>query len=103
MAGPHKAYCTNRKILIQKRNMSSSGIADCVSEYGSITPEHDQNSKAWLYEIHQSRIGPTLWQRPDLYVENSAIFKTDKVTTPLLIMCNKLDGIVPYPQGVEFF
>jgi dienelactone hydrolase len=81
--------------------MSSSGISDAVSDYDSVTASGD--SKQYFYEMHQSRIGPTLWQRPDLYLENSPIFQADKVTTPLLMMNNKDDPIVAFAQGVEFF
>lgn len=83
--------------------MSSSGYADFVSDYDSLTPEGERASKQWFYEIHQSRVGPTLWQRPDLYIENSPIFRANKVTTPILMMNNKADGIVPFAQGVEWF
>jgi dipeptidyl aminopeptidase/acylaminoacyl peptidase len=48
-------------------------------------------------------MGGTLWQKPISYIENSPIFKADKVTTPLLIMHNPKDGLVPFSQGMEFF
>ncbi len=35
--------------------------------------------------------------------KNSPLFGADKVTTPLLIMHNKLDGPVPWHNGVEYF
>lgn len=57
------------------------------------------------YEHGQSRIGKTLWDKGglDLYLENSPLFKADKVTTPLLIMHNDNDGAVPWYQGIEYF
>ena len=57
------------------------------------------------YEHGQSRIGATLWSKGglDLYIENSPLFKADKVTTPLLIMHNDNDGAVPWYQGIEYF
>src|SRR6185295_10897793 len=60
-------------------------------------------SRQQAYEASQNRIGVTLWQRPDLYIENSPILKADRVTTPLLILHNKLDASVPWSQGVELF
>ncbi len=56
-----------------------------------------------LYEMGQQRLGSTLWERPDLYFENSCVFKIDQVTTPILIMHNKGDELVPWMQSVELF
>ncbi len=47
--------------------------------------------------------GATLWNMPNLYLENSPIFKLDRVTTPILTMNNPKDPLVPYTQGIEFF
>ncbi len=55
------------------------------------------------YEQGQSRIGQTLQQAPQLYLENSAIFQIEKVHTPLLLMANDADDAVPWYQGIEFF
>ncbi len=55
------------------------------------------------YEHGQSRIGKTLQEAPELYLENSAIFKIEKVHTPLLLMANDADDAVPWYQGIEFF
>ena len=55
------------------------------------------------YEHTQSRLGGTLWDSKELYLENSPIFNLDKVNTPVLIMHNDNDGHVPWYQGIEFF
>jgi dipeptidyl aminopeptidase/acylaminoacyl peptidase len=81
--------------------VSMSGMTDFVSAYGSIIG--DGTSRQRQYELYRDRIGATLWQRPDLYIENSPVFKADKVTTPVLLMANHKDDDVPYEQGVEFF
>ncbi|PSL45688.1 dipeptidyl aminopeptidase/acylaminoacyl peptidase [Chitinophaga niastensis] len=81
--------------------MSASGIADCISGYGSLSKEG--GSLQYFYEVDQTRIGATLWGKPSLYIKNSPIFFADKVTTPLLLMNNKEDAVVPFAQGVEFF
>lgn len=82
--------------------MSSSGVSDSVSDYDALDRDNGA-SKQYFYEVYQSRIGQTLWQRPDLFIENSPLFQADKVNTPLLLMNNKEDPIVPFTQGVEFF
>jgi dienelactone hydrolase len=81
--------------------MSSSGMADFVSAYGSIIG--NGTSRQRQYELYRDRIGATLWQRPTLYMENSPVLRADKVTTPLLMMANKEDNDVPFQQGIEFF
>ncbi|MHA4811733.1 alpha/beta hydrolase family protein [Flavitalea flava] len=81
-----------------------AGPSDFISDYNGINglngigPCHQS-----LYEVGQSRIGGTLWQKPDLFIENSPIFNADQVTTPLLIVHNKNDKSVPWSQGVEMF
>jgi dipeptidyl aminopeptidase/acylaminoacyl peptidase len=81
--------------------MASSGMSDFISAYGSVIG--NGTSRQRQYELYRDRIGATLWERPDLYIENSPVLKADKVTTPLLMMNNKADSDVPFPQGVEMF
>ncbi len=56
-----------------------------------------------FFEHGQGRIGATLWERPDLYIENSAVFNANKVNTPILIMHNPEDGVVPFDQGMKWY
>ncbi|HEY4112300.1 S9 family peptidase [Puia sp.] len=77
-------------------------VANMTSAYGGIRWETGI-SRQFQYERSQSRIGYTLWQRPDLYLKNSPLFRADKVTTPLLMMHNDADGAVPWYQGIEYF
>lgn len=60
-------------------------------------------SRQFKYEKTQSRLGATLQAAPQLYLENSPVFLADRITTPLLILHNDHDDIVPWPQAVEFF
>ena len=77
-------------------------VANMTSAYGGIR-WGTGISRQFQYEKSQSRLGATLWQRPDLYLKNSPLFRADKVTTPLLMMHNDADGAVPWYQGIEFF
>lgn len=81
--------------------MSSCGMVDFIHGYGSVLG--NGRSKQFFFEIHQSRIGYTLWDRPDLYIKSSPIFYAHNVTTPILLMSNKLDGSVGFDQGLSFF
>lgn len=79
---------------------SASGMSDLISWYGAAPPSGNTKLSA---EKEQGRMGSTPWQIPLLYISNSPIFKVDKVTTPLLMVSNKEDAVVPFAQGVELF
>lgn len=55
------------------------------------------------YEMGQSRLGGSIWEKPLRYLENSPLFFADKINTPLAIMHNDKDGAVPWYQGIEMF
>lgn len=93
--------------LVTKTNMfkaawAGAPVSNMTSAYGGIRWGTGMN-RQFQYEKSQSRIGATLWQRPDLYLKNSPLFAADKVTTPLVMMHNDADGAVPWYQGIEFF
>ena len=73
-----------------------------TSAYGGIRWGPGMN-RQFQYEKTQSRIGATLWEKPNLYIENSPLFHLPKVTTPLVIMANDADDAVPWYQGIEMF
>lgn len=77
-------------------------VANMTSAYGGIRWGTGLN-RQFQYEKTQSRIGATLWEKPNLYLENSALFALPKVTTPLVIMANDADDAVPWYQGIEMF
>ena len=82
--------------------MAGAPVANMTSAYGGIRWESGM-SRMFQYERSQSRIGGTLWEKRDLFIENSPLFFADRVTTPLLIMSNDNDGAVPWYQGIELF
>lgn len=81
---------------------SGAPVPNMVSAYGGIR-WWTGLSRMFQYEHTQSRIGGTLWEYRDRYIENSPIFFLDKINTPILIMHNDADGHVPWYQGIEFF
>ena len=93
--------------LVTRTNMFAAAgagapVANMTSAYGGIRWGTGLN-RQFQYERTQSRIGATLWERPDLYIKNSPLFTANKVNTPLLIMHNDEDGAVPWYQGIEYF
>ena len=70
--------------------MSAYGISNLVSGYGLLIGS-DGSDDVDYYERRQGRIGGTLWDFPERYVENSPIFFLDQVETPLLLVHGTLD------------
>ncbi len=85
-----------------KAAWAGAPVANMTSAYGGIRWESGVN-RQFQYEKSQSRIGATLWEKPELYIENSPLFHLPKVKTPLVIMSNDADGAVPWYQGIELF
>ncbi|MCB0736778.1 MAG: S9 family peptidase [Bacteroidetes bacterium] len=83
-------------------SMAGAPVSNMTSAYGGIRWGSGIN-RAFQYERAQSRIGGTLWEMPQYYLENSPVFMADRVNTPLLIMHNDNDGAVPWYQGIEYF
>ncbi len=93
--------------LITRTNLYAAAwagapVANMTSAYGGIRWGSGLN-RQFQYEKSQSRIGATLWERQDLYIENSPLFHLPKVKTPLVIMHNDKDDAVPWYQGIELF
>lgn len=85
-----------------KAAWAGAPVANMTSAYGGIRWESGAN-RQFQYEKTQSRIGATLWEKPELYIENSPLFHLPKVKTPMVIMHNDADGAVPWYQGIELF
>lgn len=60
-------------------------------------------ARQFQYEKSQSRIGGSLWEFPERYIENSPVFFADKINTPLLIQFGDKDEAVPWYQGIELY
>ena len=93
--------------LVTQTNMfraaeAGAPVSNMTSAYGGIRWESG-NSRQSQYERGQTRIGGTLWEKFDKYVDNSPLFQVPKIQTPLLIMHNDDDGAVPWQQGIEFY
>jgi dipeptidyl aminopeptidase/acylaminoacyl peptidase len=82
--------------------MAGAPVSNMFSAYGGIRWGSGMN-RQFQYERTQSRIGKTIWEAPELYIENSPLFHLPNVNTPLLIMHNDEDGAVPWYQGIELY
>lgn len=79
---------------------SASGISDLIEMYGSLA--RAPYPTYWA-EHGQGRMGIPPWEGRNLYISNSPIFEVKRETTPLLLMHNKNDELVPFSQSAEFF
>ncbi len=99
--GYQTAYLITQTNLY-KAAWAGAPVSNMFSAYGGIRWESGYN-RQMQYEKQQSRIGSTIWEKPQLYIENSPLFHLPKVKTPLVIMSNDADGAVPWYQGIELF
>ncbi|MFB3854156.1 MAG: prolyl oligopeptidase family serine peptidase [Vicinamibacterales bacterium] len=54
-------------------------------------------------ERSQDRIGGTLWEYPERYLEHSAVLRADRIKTPLLCITGDQDPNVPASQSREIY
>lgn len=101
--GYQTAYLITRTNLFRAAG-AGAPVSNMTSAYGGIR-WGSGIARLKQYEHGQSRIGKSLWDEGGLplYLENSPLFRADKVQTPLLIMHNDADGAVPWYQGIEYF
>jgi len=82
--------------------IAGAPVSNMTSAYSGIRHQSGL-ARQFQYEVSQSRIGATLWERRDLYIENSPVFYADRVETPLLLMHGDADGAVPWEQSIELY
>lgn len=84
-----------------KAAINVSGKVNMVSFYTDSERLGVRNTHA--PEKSQDRIGGTLWEYPERYLEHSAIFRLDRVKTPLLTISGDQDPNVPANQSRELY
>ncbi len=93
--------------VITQTNIFSAAVAgapvsNMTSAYSGIRWESGL-ARQMQYEKEQSRIGGSLWEYPERFIENSPVFFADRIQTPLLIQFGDEDGAVPWYQGIELY
>lgn len=84
-----------------KAAVNISGKVDMVSFYTDSERLGVRNTHA--PEKSQDRIGGTLWEFPERYLDHSAILNADRIKTPLLTISGDQDPNVPGNQSREIF
>jgi dipeptidyl aminopeptidase/acylaminoacyl peptidase len=84
-----------------KAAIDISGKVDMISFYTDSPRLGVRNIHA--PEKSQDRIGATLWEQPQKYIQHSAIMSADRIKTPLLLMHGEQDHNVPFRQSMEMY
>jgi len=79
----------------------SAGMVNLTSFYGTLTKDGDSQWLGWS-ESGQARLGGSLWERREAYIENSPLFYLDRVRTPLLLV-HGCEDLGAHAQAGEAF
>ena len=97
-------YATNLLITQTDRFAAAanvSGKVNMVSFLGDSPKITTRNYAA--AETGQDRIGATLWEQPQKYLEHSAVMFADRIETPLLMLSGEGDWNVPATNQREMY
>ncbi|HKK93090.1 MAG TPA: prolyl oligopeptidase family serine peptidase [Longimicrobiales bacterium] len=78
-----------------------SGKVNMISFLGDSEKITTRNYRA--AERGQDRIGATLWEQPQKYIEHSAVMFADRIETPLLLLSGEGDWNVPATNQREMY
>lgn len=84
-----------------KAAINISGKVNMVSFYTDSPRLGVRNTHA--PEKSQDRIGGTLWEYPERYLDHSAVLRADRIKTPLLNITGDQDPNVPASQSREIY
>ncbi len=79
----------------------SAADVNLTSSYGNLNDSGDSMRLGWC-ESGQARLGGSLWENRDAYIENSSLFYLDRVATPLLLFSGD-DDPGAFAQASETF
>ena len=97
-------YATNLLITQTDRFRAAiniSGKVDIISFYTDSPRLGVRNVHA--AEKSQDRIGATLWEQPQKYVQHSAVMFADRIRTPLMLITGAQDSNVPADNTREMY
>jgi dipeptidyl aminopeptidase/acylaminoacyl peptidase len=97
-------YATNLLITETSRFRAAINISGKVNMVSFYT----DSPRLGVRNIHapeksQDRLGATLWQQPQKYIQHSAIMFADRIKTPLLLITGEQDHNVPARQAMEMY
>ena len=85
-----------------KTAVSGAGIADITNWYFSVN-SINLRSESWRFPEQSFRMKKGFFDLTDQYIENSPVFQSSHITTPLLLWSGKKDDTVEPRQSVSMF
>jgi len=82
--------------------VAGAPVSNMTSAYGGIRWGTGL-ARQFQYEQTQSRLGVSLWENPNPYIENSPLFFADRINTPIMIQHGDADEAVPWYQSIEMY
>jgi len=82
--------------------VAGAPVSNMTSAYGGIRWGTGL-ARQFQYEKTQSRLGVSLWENPNPYIENSPLFFADRINTPIMIQHGDADEAVPWYQSIELY
>ena len=98
--GSQTAWLVTRTNLF-KCASPCSAVTDQVADYLMLRGTGQPNM--YFEEDAQGRLGKTLWEDRQLYLDNSPVMHADKIHTPLLIFHGEKDTSVRVYQGMALY
>jgi dipeptidyl aminopeptidase/acylaminoacyl peptidase len=82
--------------------VSGAPVANMTSAYSGIRWQTGL-ARQFQYETGQSRLGESMFDNLQPYIDNSPVFFAERINTPMLIQFGDEDGAVPWEQGIEYY
>ena len=99
--GYQTAYAVTQTNIF-KAAVTGAPVSNMTSAYSGI--RHGSGlARQFQYETGQSRIGESIFDAPQKYIENSPVFYAERIHTPMMIMFGDKDDAVPWEQGIELY
>jgi dipeptidyl aminopeptidase/acylaminoacyl peptidase len=82
--------------------VASGATANLIESYSEMLEDGTAWQISWVEE-GQGRMGGSLWEHRDRFIENSPLFYLDRVTTPILLMHGTTDDAAFIHEADEVF
>src|SRR5690606_19248822 len=77
-----------------------SGVYDIIRQYLTFSRAYGQKPELWRYETQQYRMGGSLYENFQNYLDNSPIYQLDSLNVPIFLWTGKQDRNVTWKQSL---
>ncbi len=93
-------------VLVQtgrfKAAVVSAGFSNLIGSYSDMSADGTAWRIGWVEES-QGRMGGSLWQHRNRFIDNSPLFVMDRIATPILLIHGTADSVVQLHEANEVF